>query len=82
VPIFFPPSLPGSSWLGFRWLFQTEGPVNALSSMRISPILARQHRLGNAGADFVEHWKQLGFNMVVFWLDCKPFLPAFMRQLS
>ena len=54
--------------LGFRWLFQTEGPVNALlnslgfasipwlgSTTWAMPILI-----------LLSSWKQLGFNMVVF----------------
>jgi len=59
------PSLHHLPVLGFRWLFQTEGPVNALlSSIGISPILAGQHYLGNASVDFVEHLETAGFNMV------------------
>jgi len=51
--------------LGFRWLFQTEGPVNALlSSIGIHRFLAGQHYLGSV--DFVEHLETAGFNMVVF----------------
>jgi multiple sugar transport system permease protein len=54
--------------LGFRWLFQTEGPVNAvLSIVRIAPIPW-------LGSTFwampvlilLSIWKQLGFNLVVF----------------
>lgn len=54
--------------LGFRWLFQTEGPVNALlnsfgfesipwlgSTTWAMPVLI-----------LLSSWKQLGFNMVVF----------------
>jgi multiple sugar transport system permease protein len=54
--------------LGFRWLFQTEGPVNALldflgfepipwlgSSTWAMPVII-----------LLSSWKQLGFNMVVF----------------
>lgn len=54
--------------LGFRWLFQTEGPVNALlSSIGISPI----PWLGSTTwampvLILLSIWKQLGFNMVVF----------------
>ncbi len=54
--------------LGFRWLFQTEGPVNAfLNAIGIEPI-------SWLGSTFwampvlilLSIWKQLGFNMVVF----------------
>lgn len=54
--------------LGFRWLFQTEGPVNAfLSSLGIEPI----PWLGSTTwampvLILLSSWKQLGFNMVVF----------------
>jgi len=54
--------------LGFRWLFQSEGPVNALlSSIGISPI----PWLGSTTwampvLILLSIWKQLGFNMVVF----------------
>jgi len=62
--VFFLHHLPRGSWVGFRWLFQTEGPVKLLSSIGISPILAGQHYLGNASVDFVEHLETAGFNMV------------------
>jgi multiple sugar transport system permease protein len=54
--------------LGFRWLFQTDGPVNALlGSVRIEPI----PWLGSVTwampvLILLSIWKQLGFNMVVF----------------
>ncbi|MCL1468566.1 carbohydrate ABC transporter permease [Argonema galeatum] len=54
--------------LGFRWLFQTEGPVNALLNfMGIEPI----PWLGSTTwampvLILLSTWKQLGFNMVVF----------------
>ncbi len=54
--------------LGFRWLFQTEGPVNAfLSSLGFEPI----PWLGSTTwampvLILLSSWKQLGFNMVVF----------------
>lgn len=54
--------------LGFRWLFQTEGPVNALlSAIGISAI----PWLGSTTwampvLILLSIWKQLGFNMVVF----------------
>ncbi len=54
--------------LGFRWLFQTEGPVNALlDSLGFEPI----PWLGSTTwampiIILLSTWKQLGFNMVVF----------------
>lgn len=54
--------------LGFRWLFQTEGPLNALlGHLGIEPI----PWLGSATwampvLILLSIWKQLGFNMVVF----------------
>ena len=57
-----------ASGLGFRWLFQTEGPVNAaLNLLGISPI----PWLGDTFwampvLILLSIWKQLGFNMVVF----------------
>lgn len=54
--------------LGFRWLFQTEGPVNGfLSILGIDPI----PWLGSTTWAMpvlivLSIWKQLGFNMVVF----------------
>ncbi len=54
--------------LGFRWLFQTDGPVNALlGQLRIEPI----PWLGSTTwampvLILLSAWKQLGFNMVVF----------------
>lgn len=54
--------------LGFRWLFQTDGPVNAfLSSLGFEPI---PWLSSTTWAIWVlillSSWKQLGFNMVVF----------------
>jgi multiple sugar transport system permease protein len=54
--------------LGFRWLFQTEGPINAfLGSLGFEPI----PWLGSTTwampvLILLSSWKQLGFNMVVF----------------
>jgi multiple sugar transport system permease protein len=54
--------------LGFRWLFQTDGPVNAwLNTIGIAPI----PWLGSSTwampvLILLSIWKQLGFNMVVF----------------
>lgn len=64
--------------LGFRWLFQTEGPVNALlnflgfasipwlgSTTWAMPILI-----------LLSTWKQLGFNMVVFLAGLQAIPPS------
>lgn len=54
--------------LGFRWLFQTDGPVNAfLNAIGLEPI----PWLGSTTwampvLILLSSWKQLGFNMVVF----------------
>ncbi|MGG6294435.1 carbohydrate ABC transporter permease [Leptolyngbya sp. AN02str] len=54
--------------LGFRWLFQNEGPVNGLlSAVGLEPIAW----LGNTTwampvLILLSIWKQLGFNLVVF----------------
>ena len=67
---YFLPSITSlvAAGLGFRWLFQTEGPVNALlSTVGIAPI----PWLGSTAwampvLILLSVWKQLGFNMVVF----------------
>jgi len=67
---YFLPSITSlvAAGLGFRWLFQTEGPVNALLSLiGISPT----PWLGSTTwampiLILLSIWKQLGFNMVVF----------------
>lgn len=54
--------------LGFRWLFQTEGPVNSLlSAIGLDPI----PWLGSTTwampvLILLSIWKQLGFNLIVF----------------
>jgi multiple sugar transport system permease protein len=53
--------------LGFRWLFQTDGPINALlAPLEIEPI----PWLGSGWAMpvliLLSIWKQLGFNLIVF----------------
>ncbi|MBD2086978.1 sugar ABC transporter permease [Trichocoleus sp. ST-U3] len=64
--------------LGFRWLFQTEGPVNAfLNAIGIEPI-------SWLGSTFwampvlilLSIWKQLGFNMVVFLAGLQAIPPS------
>jgi multiple sugar transport system permease protein len=55
--------------LGWRWLFQTDGPVNTLlAQMGISPItwLGDPH-WAMPILILLSIWKQLGFNLVVFW---------------
>lgn len=67
---YFLPSITSlvAAGLGFRWLFQTEGPVNALlSTFGIAPI----PWLGSSTwampvVILLSIWKQLGFNLVVF----------------
>lgn len=54
--------------LGFRWLFQTDGPVNAgLSAIGIAPIAWLQDTAWAMPVlILLSIWKQLGFNMIVF----------------
>ncbi|MDG2991610.1 sugar ABC transporter permease [Candidatus Synechococcus calcipolaris G9] len=68
--IYFLPSVASivAAGLGFRWLFQPEGPVNALLqgvgiepiSWLGSPVWAMPVLI------LLSIWKQLGFNMIVF----------------
>ncbi|RUT02500.1 sugar ABC transporter permease [Dulcicalothrix desertica PCC 7102] len=64
--------------LGFRWLFQTDGPVNAfLSNFGIAPI----SWLGDTFwampvLILLSIWKQLGFNMVVFLAGLQTIPPS------
>lgn len=64
--------------LGFRWLFQTEGPVNALlNTLGITPI----PWLGDTFwampvLILLSIWKQLGFNMVVFLAGLQTIPPS------
>lgn len=64
--------------LGFRWLFETEGPVNAfLNLFGISPI----SWLGDTFwampvLILLSIWKQLGFNMVVFLAGLQAIPPS------
>lgn len=54
--------------LGFRWLFQTEGPVNSwLLSLGIHPIPWLSSTVWAMPVlILLSTWKQLGFNLVVF----------------
>ncbi|MUL38289.1 carbohydrate ABC transporter permease [Gloeocapsopsis dulcis] len=77
---YFLPSITSlvAAGLGFRWLFQTEGPVNAfLSSFGIEPI----PWLGSTTwampvLILLSIWKQLGFNMVVFLAGLQAIPPS------
>ncbi len=77
---YFLPSITSlvAAGLGFRWLFQTEGPVNALlSSVGIEPI----PWLGSTTwampvLILLSIWKQLGFNMVVFLAGLQAIPPS------
>lgn len=77
---YFLPSITSlvAAGLGFRWLFQTEGPVNSLlnlfgvapipwlgSSIWAMPVLI-----------LLSIWKQLGFNMVVFLAGLQAIPPS------
>jgi multiple sugar transport system permease protein len=53
--------------LGFRWLFQTEGPINALlSPLGIEPIAWLGSGWAMPVLILLSIWKQLGFNLIVF----------------
>lgn len=64
--------------LGFRWLFQTDGPINALLSLiGFEPIAW----LGSVTwampvLILLSIWKQLGFNMVVFLAGLQAIPPS------
>lgn len=67
---FFIPSITSlvAVGLGFRWLFQTEGPVNALLlQLGIEPISwLASPTWAMPVLILLSSWKQLGFNLVVF----------------
>ena len=77
---YFLPSITSlvAAGLGFRWLFQTEGPVNALlSAVGIAPI----PWLGSSTwampvLILLSIWKQLGFNLVVFLAGLQAIPPS------
>lgn len=54
--------------LGFRWLFQTDGPVNGfLSGLGIDPVPWLSSTVWAMPVIILlSTWKQIGFNMVVF----------------
>ncbi|MBA3921948.1 MAG: sugar ABC transporter permease [Nostocaceae cyanobacterium] len=64
--------------LGFRWLFQTEGPINALlGTIHIAPIAWLEKPFWAMGVIIlVSIWKQLGFNMVVFLAGLQAIPPS------
>lgn len=64
--------------LGFRWLFQTEGPVNSLlGTIHIAPIAWLEKPFWAMGVIIlVSIWKQLGFNMVVFLAGLQAIPPS------
>ncbi len=68
--IYFLPSIVSlvAAGLGFRWLFQTDGPVNGfLNIFGIAPISWLGDTFWAMPVLIVlSIWKQLGFNMVVF----------------
>ncbi|MBV8885790.1 MAG: sugar ABC transporter permease, partial [Chroococcidiopsidaceae cyanobacterium CP_BM_RX_35] len=77
---YFLPSITSlvAAGLGFRWLFQTDGPLNVLlSSLGIQPIFW----LGSVTwampvLILLSIWKQLGFNMVVFLAGLQAIPPS------
>jgi multiple sugar transport system permease protein len=64
--------------LGFRWLFQTSGPVNALlAAVSIPPIPWLQDTFWAMPVLIIlSIWKQLGFNMVVFLAGLQSIPPS------
>ncbi|MGL4621577.1 carbohydrate ABC transporter permease [Chroococcidiopsis sp.] len=64
--------------LGFRWLFQTDGPVNTwLNAIGISPIPWLGSNIWAMPVIILlSIWKQLGFNMVVFLAGLQAIPPS------
>ena len=77
---YFLPSITSvvAAGLGFRWLFQTDGPVNALlSSIGIEPIPWLGSTIWAMPVlILLSIWKQLGFNMVVFLAGLQAIPPS------
>ena len=77
---YFLPSITSvvAAGLGFRWLFQTDGPVNALlSSIGIEPIPWLGSTIWAMPVLILfSIWKQLGFNMVVFLAGLQAIPPS------
>lgn len=78
--VYFIPSITSlvAAGLGFRWLFQTEGPVNALlNSINIEPIPWLGSTIWAMPVlILLSIWKQLGFNMVVFLAGLQAIPPS------
>lgn len=77
---YFIPSITSlvAAGLGFRWLFQTEGPVNALLNfINIEPIPWLGSTIWAMPVlILLSIWKQLGFNMVVFLAGLQAIPPS------
>ncbi len=77
---YFIPSITSlvAAGLGFRWLFQTEGPVNALlMNFGIEPIPWLGSPIWAMPVlILLSIWKQLGFNMVVFLAGLQAIPPS------
>jgi len=77
---YFIPSITSlvAAGLGFRWLFQTEGPVNALlNAINIEPIPWLGSTIWAMPVlILLSIWKQLGFNMVVFLAGLQAIPPS------
>lgn len=77
---YFIPSITSlvAAGLGFRWLFQTDGPVNALLSyFGIEPISWLGSTIWAMPVlILLSIWKQLGFNMVVFLAGLQAIPPS------
>lgn len=77
---YFLPSITSlvAAGLGFRWLFQTDGPVNAfLSAIAIEPISwLSSTTWAMPVLILLSIWKQLGFNMVVFLAGLQAIPPS------
>lgn len=78
--IYFLPSITSlvAAGLGFRWLFKTDGPINAiLSSIGIEPIpWLSSTTWAMPVLILLSVWKQLGFNMVVFLAGLQAIPPS------
>ena len=77
---YFIPSITSlvAAGLGFRWLFQTDGPVNgALGAIGLDPIPWLSSPVWAMPVlILLSSWKQLGFNLVVFLAGLQTIPPA------
>jgi multiple sugar transport system permease protein len=77
---YFIPSITSlvAAGLGFRWLFQTDGPVNAaLTAIGLDPIPWLSSPVWAMPVlILLSSWKQLGFNLVVFLAGLQTIPPA------